>query len=49
MQALDAYGVEPSAAPAALWVICGGGRRNRFLMELLAWHLDAPVVVAMAL
>ena len=36
-------------APAALWVICGGGRRNRFLMELLAWHLDAPVVPAEAI
>jgi anhydro-N-acetylmuramic acid kinase len=35
-------------APAALWVICGGGRRNRFLMELLAWHLDSPVVPAEA-
>jgi anhydro-N-acetylmuramic acid kinase len=34
--------------PAALWVICGGGRRNRFLMELLAWHLDSPVVPAEA-
>jgi anhydro-N-acetylmuramic acid kinase len=30
-------------------VICGGGRRNRFLMELLAWHLDAPVVPAEAI
>lgn len=36
-------------APAALWVVCGGGRRNRFLMELLAWHLDAPVVPAEAI
>lgn len=36
-------------APATLWVICGGGRRNRFLMELLAWHLDAPVVPAEAI
>ena len=36
-------------APAALWVISGGGRRNRFLMELLAWHLDAPVVPAEAI
>jgi anhydro-N-acetylmuramic acid kinase len=35
--------------PAALWVICGGGRRNRFLMELVAWHLDAPVVPAEAI
>jgi anhydro-N-acetylmuramic acid kinase len=37
------------AGPAALWVICGGGRRNRFLMELVAWHLDAPVVPAEAI
>jgi anhydro-N-acetylmuramic acid kinase len=36
-------------AAATLWVICGGGRRNRFLMELLAWHLDAPVVPAEAI
>jgi anhydro-N-acetylmuramic acid kinase len=36
-------------APATLWVVCGGGRRNRFLMELLAWHLDAPVVPAEAI
>jgi anhydro-N-acetylmuramic acid kinase len=35
--------------PPALWVVCGGGRRNRFLMELLAWHLEAPVVPAEAL
>lgn len=27
----------------ALWLVTGGGRRNRFLMELLAWHLEAPV------
>ncbi|MGE0213202.1 MAG: anhydro-N-acetylmuramic acid kinase [Parvibaculaceae bacterium] len=32
----------------ALWVICGGGRRNRYLMELLAWHIEAPVVPAEA-
>jgi anhydro-N-acetylmuramic acid kinase len=37
------------AGPAALWVVCGGGRRNRFLMELVAWHLDAPVVPAEAI
>lgn len=37
------------AGPPALWVICGGGRRNRFLMELLAWHLDSPVVPAEAI
>ena len=26
-----------------LWLVTGGGRRNKHLMELLAWHLDAPV------
>ena len=31
------------------WIVCGGGRRNRFLMELLAWHLTAPVAPAEAL
>src|SRR5262245_8815856 len=31
------------------WIICGGGRRNRFLMELLAWHITAPVAPAEAL
>ena len=30
------------------WVICGGGRRNRFLMELLAWYAETPVVPAEA-
>ena len=30
-------------APPALWLVTGGGRRNKHLMELLAWHLDAPV------
>jgi anhydro-N-acetylmuramic acid kinase len=29
--------------PPALWLVSGGGRRNKHLMELLAWHLDAPV------
>lgn len=36
-------------APPTLWVVCGGGRRNRYLMELLAWHLDGPVVPAEAM
>lgn len=31
------------------WVICGGGRKNRFLMELLAWYADAAVVPAEAI
>lgn len=31
------------------WIVAGGGRRNRFLMELLAWHLTAPVAPAEAL
>lgn len=26
-----------------LWLVTGGGRRNKHLMELLAWHLDAAV------
>lgn len=30
-------------APPALWLVAGGGRRNKYLMEQLAWHLDAPV------
>jgi len=34
--------------PARLWVITGGGRRNRHLMTLLAEELDAPVVPAEA-
>ncbi|MCL4764769.1 MAG: anhydro-N-acetylmuramic acid kinase [Hyphomicrobiaceae bacterium] len=29
--------------PPALWLVAGGGRRNKHLMELLAWHLEAPV------
>lgn len=36
-------------AQPGYWVVCGGGRRNRFLMERLAWHLAAPVVPAEAL
>ena len=31
------------------WVICGGGRKNRFLMECLAGLIDAPVVPAEAI
>lgn len=34
--------------PPALWIVCGGGRRNRFLMELLAGAVLAPVVPAEA-
>jgi len=33
-------------APPALWVVCGGGRRNPAIMEALAKALDAPVVAA---
>ena len=36
-------------APPRLWVICGGGRRNRHLMELLAAAVEAPVAPAEAL
>ena len=28
------------------WIICGGGRHNRFVMEQLQRHLDAPVLPA---
>ena len=31
-----------------LWVICGGGRRNRTLMAMLAAHVDGAVVPAEA-
>ncbi len=31
-----------------LWVICGGGRRNRTLMTMLAAHVDSAVVPAEA-
>lgn len=36
-----------SEAPE-LWVVCGGGRRNRLVMELLAERVDAAVVPAEA-
>ena len=35
--------------PPQTWVICGGGRRNGFLMELLAWYAETPVVPAEAI
>lgn len=35
--------------PPAYWVICGGGRKNRFLMECLACLINAPVVPAEAI
>ncbi len=35
--------------PPKYWVICGGGRKNRFLMECLASLVDAPVVPAEAI
>ena len=38
-----ARGLSWLPAPPALWLITGGGRRNKHLMELLAWHLEAPV------
>ncbi len=37
------------ARPPAYWVICGGGRKNRFLMECLASLMNAPVVPAEAI
>lgn len=30
--------------PPARWLICGGGRRNRFLMGLLAERLEQPAI-----
>lgn len=38
-----ARGLSWLPAPPALWLVTGGGRRNKHLMELLAWHLEAPV------
>ena len=35
--------------PPCTWVICGGGRKNRYLMELLAWYAECPVVPAEAI
>lgn len=32
--------------PPKAWVICGGGRHNGFVMELLRRHLSAPVLSA---
>jgi anhydro-N-acetylmuramic acid kinase len=32
----------------ALWVVCGGGRRNRTLMAMLAEHVESAVVPAEA-
>jgi anhydro-N-acetylmuramic acid kinase len=32
----------------ALWVVCGGGRRNRTLMSMLAAHVESAVVPAEA-
>lgn len=37
------------SAPPAVWVICGGGRKNRYLMELLAWYAQCPVIPAEAI
>ena len=32
--------------PVSRWIICGGGRRNSFVMDLLAGYLGADVVTA---
>jgi anhydro-N-acetylmuramic acid kinase len=52
LAALTAVTVAQAAAwfprPPALWVVAGGGRRNKFLMERLAWHIEAPVAPAEA-
>lgn len=33
-------------APPVRWIICGGGRHNRTLMEMLRWELGVPVHAA---
>jgi anhydro-N-acetylmuramic acid kinase len=33
-------------APPQAWIVCGGGRRNGFLMDLLRRHLEVPVQLA---
>jgi anhydro-N-acetylmuramic acid kinase len=52
LAALTAATVAQAAAwfprPPALWIVAGGGRRNTFLMERLAWHIEAPVAPAEA-
>ncbi len=35
--------------PPKYWVICGGGRKNRFVMECLAGLVETPVVPAEAI
>ena len=32
--------------PATTWIVCGGGRHNRTLMDQLRAHLNAPVLTA---
>jgi anhydro-N-acetylmuramic acid kinase len=32
--------------PAASWIVCGGGRHNKFLMEQLRARVNAPVIAA---
>lgn len=32
--------------PPAVWLVCGGGRQNGFLIELLRKHLAAPILLA---
>lgn len=34
---------------AQMWIVCGGGRRNRFIMERLAYHVSGAVAPAEAL
>ncbi len=47
LAALTATSVQRGLAwlpePPTLWLVGGGGRRNKHIMELLAWHLDAPI------
>ena len=32
--------------PAATWIVCGGGRHNKFLMDQLRARVNAPVISA---
>ncbi len=32
--------------PPKAWLVTGGGRKNAYMMEVLRWHLQAPVLIA---
>jgi anhydro-N-acetylmuramic acid kinase len=38
-----AAGLQHVPAPPALWLVCGGGRKNRTMMRMLGERLGAPV------